>query len=271
MNKFLKCYIKYESRRRIDMKPIVLEKRDEIVYKQLLDNIKSGVWKSGEKLPSEFQLCDELNVSRGTIRAALQRLKSIGLIETKHGKGTFVCPNEDLFDYSGFTDTINLTEKEYKEIAQLREAIEKIAVRNIVENGPVDNFNALIDAYNGMEKAASKFDYVELTKYDMMFHTAIIIASDNSYFIQIIRIFQNEYYKLLLESNKLLMRDYPDTEKVKIHFDECLVNHKNLMDTLIDNNRKAIEEQHKFLERNKERIDYFFQKHKDAGSELVRH
>lgn len=253
------------------MKPIILERRDDIVYKQLLDNIKSGVWKSGEKLPSEMQLCEELNVSRGTIRAALQRLKSIGLIETIHGKGTFVCLNEDLFDYSGFKDTINLTEKEYKEIIQLREAIEKRAVQNIVESETETDFEALISAYKGMEEAALKFDYVELTKYDMMFHTAIIIASDNSYFIQIIRIFQNEYYKLLLESNKLLMRDYPDTKKVKTHFDECLINHKILMDTLIDNNRKAIAEQDKFLQRNKERIDYFFEKHKNVESEIIGH
>ena len=91
-------------------------RRDDIVYKQLLDNIKAGVWKSGDKLPTENELSKELNVSRVTIRAALQRLRSIGLVESKHGKGTFVCPNEDLFDYTGFSDTINLTAKEYKEI-----------------------------------------------------------------------------------------------------------------------------------------------------------
>lgn len=253
------------------MRPIINEKRDDMVYKQLLDNIKSGVWKSGDKLPSELQLCIELNVSRGTIRAALQRLISIGLVESKHGKGTFVCYNEDLFDYSGLSDTINLTEKEYKEIIQLREAIEKKAVQNIVENGPADDFDALFNAYKGMEEAASKLDYVELTRYDMMFHMAIVLASDNSHFTQIMRIFQNEYYKVLLETNKLLMRDYPDTEKVNKHFKECLHNHKNLMDALIDNNRNALKEQEKFLQRNKERIDCFFQKHRDEGSKVSEH
>ena len=95
------------------MQPIANTRRDDIVYKQLLDNIKAGVWKSGDKLPTENELSKELNVSRVTIRAALQRLRSIGLVESKHGKGTFVCPNEDLFDYTGFSDTINLTAKEF--------------------------------------------------------------------------------------------------------------------------------------------------------------
>ena len=245
------------------MQPIANTRRDDIVYKQLLDNIKAGVWKSGDKLPTENELSKELNVSRATIRAALQRLRSIGLVESKHGKGTFVCPNEDLFDYTGFSDTINLTTKEYKEIIQLREAIEKQAVQNIVENGPVGDREAIFTAYRGMEEAAAQFDYKELTKYDMMFHTAIIVASDNSHFLQIMRIFQEEYYRVLLETNKLLMRDYPDMAKVKLHFDECLMNHKKLLDALFEKHGDAMGEQNKFLQRNKERIEYFFQKHQE--------
>lgn len=253
------------------MQPIANVRRDDIVYKQLLDNIKSGVWKSGDKLPTENELGRELNVSRVTIRAALQRLRSIGLVESKHGKGTFVCPNEDLFDYSGFSDTLDLTAKEYKEISQLREAIEKRAVQNIVENGPVGEYDSVFTAYRGMEEAAAAFDYKELTKYDMMFHTAIILASNNSHFMQIMRIFQEEYFKVLLETNKLLMRDYPDTEKVRGHFEECLMNHKNLMDALFGKRGDAMEEQEKFLQRNKERIEYFFQKHQAEGKIPTEH
>lgn len=248
------------------MQPIANTRRDDIVYKQLLDNIKAGVWKSGDKLPTENELSKELNVSRATIRAALQRLRSIGLVESKHGKGTFVCPNEDLFDYTGFSDTINLTKKEYKEIIQLREAIEKQAVQSIVENGPVGDREAIFTAYRGMEEAAAQFDYKELTKYDMMFHTAIIVASDNSHFLQIMRIFQEEYYRVLLETNKLLMRDYPDMAKVKLHFDECLMNHKKLLDALFEKHGDAMGEQNKFLQRNKERIEYFFQKHQESDA-----
>lgn len=243
------------------LQPIANVRRDDFVYKQLLDNIKAGVWKSGDKLPTENELCKELNVSRVTIRAALQRLKSLGLVESQHGRGTFVCHNEDLFDYSGFSDTLDLTPREYRETIQLREAIEKRAVQNIVENGPVGDTDTIFAAYRGMEEAAQNFDYKELTKYDMMFHTAIIVASDNSHFTQVMRIFQEEYYRVLLETNKLLMRDYPDMKKVKSHFDECLLNHKNLLEALFQSQGDAMEEQERFLQRNRERVEYFFQKH----------
>ena len=53
------------------MQPITQERIDDLVYRQLLDNIKTNVWKSGEKLPSENELCVQLNVSRISVRAAI--------------------------------------------------------------------------------------------------------------------------------------------------------------------------------------------------------
>ena len=69
----------------------------------------------------------------------------------------------------------------------MREAIEKTAVQNIVENGMVGDCEAIFTAYRGMEEAASQLDYKKLTQYDMMFHTAIIVASNNTHFVQIMR------------------------------------------------------------------------------------
>jgi len=60
------------------------------VYIQLKKRLMEGVWKIGEKLPSENELCGVFGVSRVTVRAALQQLEILGLVETKHGGGTFV-------------------------------------------------------------------------------------------------------------------------------------------------------------------------------------
>ena len=243
------------------MQPIATERRDDIVYKQLLDNIKSSEWKSGDKLPAEAELCTIFNVSRATVRAAIQRLRSIGLVETIHGKGTYVCDNKELFDHSGFKDEMDISAKEYKDMIELRSAIENSAVRAIIDSGSEHDFSDVEAAFRGMEEAAAKLDYVELTKYDLMFHLSIIICSGNAIFIQIMRIFHDEYYKVLLETNKLMMRDYPDEEKMHDHFMDCIENHRCLLNGLLSNQSgAAIAEQDKFLQRNKERINYFFQR-----------
>lgn len=246
------------------MQPIAKQRIDDSVYKQLLDNIKSGVWKSGEKIPSENDLCEILQVSRVSVRSAIQRLQSIGVVEVHRGKGTYVCQNEDLFDYSGFSETINLSQDEYKEINELREAIENRAVQILASKAGTFSTELIQKAFDNMCKAAEKLDYKELTYHDLAFHNAIIIASENSRFVQIMRIFQEDYYRVLLETNKLMLRDYPDESKVRQHFQDCLDNHKNLIKALEDKHGDAMSEQDKFLQRNKERMEFFYKKNGNA-------
>ena len=64
---------------------ITKQRMDAAVYDALLADIKNGTWKSGEKLPSETDLGQRMGVSRVTVRAAIQRLQAIGLVEVKHG------------------------------------------------------------------------------------------------------------------------------------------------------------------------------------------
>src|SRR6266566_6157180 len=52
--------------------------------------IKTGRWQLGEQLPSEPQLATELGISRGTLRESVRLLISNGLLDRRHGVGTFV-------------------------------------------------------------------------------------------------------------------------------------------------------------------------------------
>ena len=56
----------------------------------LKKNIESGNWTVGEKIPSENQMTEELGVSRSSIRTALQYLIGLGVLESVHGKGTYL-------------------------------------------------------------------------------------------------------------------------------------------------------------------------------------
>jgi len=73
--------------------------------------IESGEWSAGERMPGEHQLARRYDVSRATIRTALQDLESRGLTLTKHGLGTIVTAHEasdraDLRRLESMTDTI---------------------------------------------------------------------------------------------------------------------------------------------------------------------
>jgi GntR family transcriptional regulator len=71
--------------------------------------VEAGTYPKGSKLPSEDDLASQLQVSRATIRDALQTLQERGMIRREHGRGTFVAErsiNKDLNQNSGITQMI---------------------------------------------------------------------------------------------------------------------------------------------------------------------
>ncbi|MGX6978159.1 GntR family transcriptional regulator [Vagococcus elongatus] len=60
------------------------------VAENMRDNIRTEKWREGEKIPTEFDLCDIYHVSRITIRKAIEELVRDNLLEKKKPKGTFV-------------------------------------------------------------------------------------------------------------------------------------------------------------------------------------
>lgn len=62
----------------------------------LRQRIEAGEWPVGERLPSEPDLARELQASRGSLRTALAALESEGLLQRRHGSGTYVTPRRPL-------------------------------------------------------------------------------------------------------------------------------------------------------------------------------
>lgn len=67
---------------------------DDPLYRQisvaLRRRIESGEFGAGERLPTEDELIDLHKASRNTVRAAIKELVSLNLVETRHGRGSFV-------------------------------------------------------------------------------------------------------------------------------------------------------------------------------------
>ncbi len=62
----------------------------EQIVQKIIDEIKCGNLRPGEKLPTEKQLVDLFQVSRITVREALRTLKVMNIIDIKQGKGAFI-------------------------------------------------------------------------------------------------------------------------------------------------------------------------------------
>ena len=89
---------------------------DEIV-EGLQASIRDGQLKPGEKLPTEAEIMTRFDVSRTVVREALSKLQASGLVETRHGIGTFVLPPADKTnfkiaagDFATLADVISVLE-----------------------------------------------------------------------------------------------------------------------------------------------------------------
>ena len=84
------------------------------IYMDLLDKIKSGQYKINDKIPAEPELQRMYDVSRITVRSAIQELEKEGYVKKYRGTGTIVCEPKRKYDLqylSSFSDDI----KEYGE------------------------------------------------------------------------------------------------------------------------------------------------------------
>jgi GntR family transcriptional regulator len=65
--------------------PLYLQMTDTI-----MEQIKTGVFKVNDKLPSERELCEIYDISRSTVRQAMSELQRAGCVKTEHGRGNYV-------------------------------------------------------------------------------------------------------------------------------------------------------------------------------------
>src|SRR5471030_121108 len=83
----------------------------------LRQQIETGELKVGDRLATEAEMVQRFNVSRTVVREALSKLQAAGLVETRHGIGTFVCeaPGRGFFqldpaDVAGSIDALAVLE-----------------------------------------------------------------------------------------------------------------------------------------------------------------
>lgn len=180
-----------------------IEKQNVVdeVFNQIKSNIITAKWKPGEKIPSENELCKMFNVSRISIRSAIQTLKAVGIITTSQGKGTFVSSSLNDGILSNFIPIMNLSEKEYFDMMEFRETIEFKCIDLVVSRGTDEDIKEIGQAVDAM--IASKDDYIKYSKADLDFHFAIVKASQNQLFLKMIYAVKEPFYYYLEELNRV--------------------------------------------------------------------
>lgn len=163
------------------------------ITNQIIDylkkNIEKGNWQEGEKIPSENQLTQELGVSRASVRTAIQHLTGIGILESIHGKGTYLI-NADIANWNAMEDTITLKDcQDIAKVLEFRQIVEPQACFLAVRRCDGKLLTELEKYLSQMKKNMG--NQAQFVQADMKFHEAICRASDNPLLLKsLVRVFR---------------------------------------------------------------------------------
>ena len=143
---------------------------------QIEKAIKDGIFKVGEKIPSEPELVKSFEVSRNTIREAIQSLIQAGVLESRQGNGTYVLTN-DRFEANILT---RLSSSKISEVHEVRISLEKEIVKLAALRRTQEDLINIKKALD--EKNSIKDNIQENSKADLEFHLCIAKACHNSIF-----------------------------------------------------------------------------------------
>jgi GntR family transcriptional repressor for pyruvate dehydrogenase complex len=156
----------------------------ETLVERFAQRMREGDLKRGEKLPTEAHIMATEGVSRSVVREALSRMQAAGLVETRHGVGTFV---RDMPAPEGFTlgpSTIVVL-SEVLDLLQFRLSLEVQAAGMAAERATPQALEELEQALHallqGPEKSGSTINA------DFQFHLKIAKATGNPYLIDIMK------------------------------------------------------------------------------------
>lgn len=170
----------------------------EQVAQRIAKMIQSGLLRPGDELPSERELTVTLEVSRETVRGAIQMLAAVGMVEISQGSRTRVVGTEGFPDRSQASDR-EVSRRSADKVYEARLLVELPAVRLAVERideAGIGRLRRLVDAQSQMTD-----DPVRFQISDAEFHDLIYRAAGNS----LIAEFLHETYSFGLEYRRLVL------------------------------------------------------------------
>lgn len=148
------------------------------LYEELLGWVAHDSFQEGSKLPSEEQLALKFGVSRPVVREALSRLRSDGIIVSRHGSGSYIQrrPKKEFFDFAPIGGVADLMRCFEYRIALEGEAAGLAAARRSVAD-----LKAIRGALRDMDRAVEL--RIVAADADIKFHNAIAAATKNDLFL----------------------------------------------------------------------------------------
>ncbi|SCY44880.1 FadR/GntR family transcriptional regulator [Alkaliphilus peptidifermentans] len=183
----------------MDITRVSHDRLSDKIVNQIINMIREGSLKPGDKLPNETILSEQFGVSRGILREALTRLQSQGYIRRKPKDGTYIQDDAQNKLMNESVDEL-LKKATYSDLLDFRETLELKMIERVIERAGDEEIEELFDVLGVADNEEIQHNM------DHYFHYKLAQASRNIFFMNFI----DTYYDLISE---IANRSHRDQER----------------------------------------------------------
>lgn len=184
------------------LEPISKTRLYSKIMKIIKEQIRTGTYRPGERLPSERSLAEILEVGRSSVREAMTVLESIGILEVRPGEGTFVRDFRDNNSMEIFFDSLStiwdIAPEEILDLLQVRKLLEPHSAYLAATHRTEEDVEELEEIIDQMKEAALKKEVGE--ELDFRFHYVIARSTKNTVLLNVLQALSDMMYKGLQQT-----------------------------------------------------------------------
>ena len=165
-------------------KPVPVKRAYENIVTRIEQTILDGHFQVGAQLPSERELAEEFAVSRVVIREAVRNLEARGVVEVRHGSGTYVKALPGTMIEQSLTLLLRLEEASLLDLYVVRQALELVSAPRAAQYATTEEIEQLRQCLSDLQELAtyagdSDEAYLAFIEKDTAFHCLVAEASHN--------------------------------------------------------------------------------------------
>jgi GntR family transcriptional repressor for pyruvate dehydrogenase complex len=169
--------------------PIARTTLTEAAFEQLISHVVNGTWKAGYRIPPERELCQQLGIARTSLREALKAMELVGMLDSRVGDGTFVCPRSEFLSRPLLWAFTGTDHSELRDIMEARTIVEENLAGLAAERATNEDIAEIGRCVDYMRESIARGD--SILEADMSFHMAIAKAAQNELLTNAVQLLRN--------------------------------------------------------------------------------
>ena len=181
----------------MEEKTNICDRLVEVIQNKIL----TGEYKPGDRLPSENEFAESHGISRFSVREALKKLDSMGLITVQQGKGSYINTITPVSYMKPLLPMLMVSDHEIEQVLYARLPIEMQTANLAAQKAGPEHISRLVELMRQMELALYNDNQDEYNDLDLKYHMCIAEASGNPILYEILDILHDLLNKQIIRTS----------------------------------------------------------------------